>query len=115
MDCRRMLVVGVVLLAMGAQFRLVERFVLNERASQFIEKRLEARRRKQSLTQYTSSPSPYDDTWVDPALAADPALAGAGLAGGASRKTIRVPRWLGWSLVSVGAVLILTAPCFRRG
>ena len=40
MSSQRLFMLGVVLLLLGIQFRLVNTFVLNEKASQFVEKRL---------------------------------------------------------------------------
>ena len=79
---------GLVLLALGLQLRAVETYYLNERASTFINERL-------------------------PALASnDDSLMPA--AGPRPRKTVAPPTWLGYAVISVGAVLILHSLAMRR-
>jgi hypothetical protein len=98
---------GVVLLLVGIQFRLVDTFVLNAPASRFVEKRLTREPSSSLYTTQTTSldplASPYDADWT-----ADT----SGLPA-TSLKSYSPPRWLGLSLISVGAVLILTHPCYR--
>jgi hypothetical protein len=72
------LMAGLVLLCLGVQLRLVESFVLNEKASNVIAARSQ------------SKPAQF--------LAA---------AGPTPRKEIHPPGWLGWALMSIGSVLIL--------
>jgi hypothetical protein len=79
---------GLVILFIGLQLRLVETFVLNERASKFLAERV-------------------------PALAsADDSVLPA--AGPTPRKTIRPPEWIGYAVISVGAVLILHSLAMKR-
>lgn len=75
---------GLVILFLGLQFRLVDSFVLNERATRFLAERTKS-----------SSGSTDSLTRMFPAM------------GPAPRKTLRPPQWLGWALASVGAVLVL--------
>jgi hypothetical protein len=78
------MVIGLVVLAMGIQFRRVEAFVLNEKATAFIAKRLK--------TEKTVS------TTFVPSLATDPPP---------QKRVIKPPRWLGWAMLSAGIVLFL--------
>jgi hypothetical protein len=104
---QRLFMLGVVLLLVGIQFRLVNTFVLNEKASQFVEKRLG---RSPAAGPYTTQntsldplDSPYDSAWLENG-SAPPVV---------NQQSFSPPRWLGLSLISVGAVLILTHPCYR--
>ena len=77
--------IGLVLLFLGIQFRMVESVTLNAKTSEFI-----ARRMRSSGGTVTDSV---------PSLLSSPPPA--------SRRTITPPRWLGWCLVSIGSVLVL--------
>ena len=74
---------GTVILFLGIQFRLVDSIVLNERATRFLAERTKSAGSMDSLSQ------------MFPAM------------GPAAKKSLRPPQWLGWALVSVGAVLVL--------
>ena len=52
--------IGLIVLLLGIQFRFVESYLLSKETSQFIQKRID-RRRKQSAV--TSRVTPDDDTW----------------------------------------------------
>lgn len=99
--CNRLFLTGMIALFLGIQFRAVETFEFNEQASRFIEEKLTkdtTTRLAADLTSYDT----YDDYWP----AAESLM---------PKRLHRVtpPKWLGWSLLSVGAVLVLTCPCFR--
>jgi len=81
---------GVVVVLMGLQFRVVSEFVLTEEATRFFAERLR------------SSDS-------EGAMAALSANAGAG-----PQKVLHPPEWLGWCLISMGAVLILHSLAMPR-
>ncbi len=86
------LITGLVLLALGVQFRLVESIVLNEKCTQFIEERLNEKVELASVSPFSglmSSPPP-------------------------SHRTISPPRWIGWALLSVGGVMVVHSLTFRR-
>ncbi|HVC93621.1 MAG TPA: hypothetical protein VND64_08025 [Pirellulales bacterium] len=70
---------GVVVLLVGIQLRLVDSFVLNESSTRFIT--------NQSAGVVTGKPIFASIT--------------------VPRKVVRPPEWLGWSLMSIGSVLIL--------
>jgi protein-S-isoprenylcysteine O-methyltransferase Ste14 len=73
---------GIFLLLLGMQLRAVESYVLNEHVTAYIAKQAG---QASGRTQYL------------PAVGPQP------------RKTIRHPEWLGFALISVGAVLVLHA------
>jgi hypothetical protein len=81
---------GVVVLLIGLQFRAVSAFVLNPETTQFIAERT-----------------------GHPAAAASPLFTDtAGSA--APRKVVEPPEWLGWCLLSVGAVLVLHSLAMKK-
>ena len=83
---------GLVILLLGLQFRAVESFTLNRECSQFIAARMPQKQ--------AASTNPF-----------------ASLTSGASPaplRTISPPRWIGYALISVGAVLILHSLAMKR-
>lgn len=80
---------GVVVLLMGVQLRMVSSYVLTAEATRFLAER-------------TQSGS-------DGALVSMASDLGAG-----AQKVIEPPEWLGWCLMSVGAVLILHSLAMKR-
>ena len=84
--------VGLIVLYLGLQFRMIDAFVLNEDATKFI------------TTQFGSATEQASADMLD-------ALVGQEAA---PRKTVRPPEWLGWAMISVGSVLILHALSMRR-
>ena len=76
---------GLLILFLGLQFRMVDAVVLNERSTNFLADKL--------------GKSPVEQS--SPLRQFFPA------AGPLPRKTVRPPQWLGWCLMSVGAVLVL--------
>lgn len=81
---------GIVLLLMGLQFRMVSSFTLTAEATRFLAERT------------NSSTS-------DGALLALSTDMGAG-----PQKVIQPPEWLGWCLMSVGGVLVLHSLAMRK-
>ena len=83
---------GLVLVFLGIQFRMIETFVLNEKASRFIAEK------------------------VQPAMSSGDAGARSFLpaVGPTPRRTVRPPQWLGWALISMGSVLILHSLAMKR-
>jgi hypothetical protein len=82
---------GLVILLLGLQVRMVETFVLNEKSSRFLAERL--------------SPLSGGDEANRSYLAS---------VGPAPRRTVRPPTWLGYALMSIGAVLILHSLAMKR-
>jgi uncharacterized membrane protein HdeD (DUF308 family) len=76
------LMFGVIVLLIGIQFRTFESFTMSEKATHFIAARMQDTTAA-ATTIISASPVP--------------------------RKVLRPPQWLGWSLISVGSVLILHA------
>jgi hypothetical protein len=79
--------VGVLCVLLGVQFRLVESATLNQKTTQF-------------LAQHSGSAS----TGV---LAAFPSAA-------MPNRVVHPPQWLGWALMSVGAVCILHSLAMKK-
>ena len=101
----RLFFFGIVILLLGLHFRAVDTFVLNDKSSSFLEAKIPKK----------SSPAPSEpdallqsvDDWWAAAQTQTQAIS-------PRFKTLTPPNWLGWSLISVGSVLILTCPCFRH-
>lgn len=83
---------GAIILLLGLQVRMVSAYVLNEEATRFLVQRTQASASapEQTLVGFTSD------------------------AGLIPNKVIRPPEWLGWCLVSVGAVLMLHSLAMPR-
>ncbi|PQO38468.1 hypothetical protein [Blastopirellula marina] len=81
--------IGIVLLALGIQFRLIDSVTLTTEASQFLAKRFAAK---------SAEPSDVPTAFV--AAAAEQAQV-------AQKRTIKPPQWMGWALISMGGVLVL--------
>lgn len=80
--------IGVVLLALGIQFRMVDSVTLTQEASQFISKRFIDKKAEQG-----DLPTAF--------------VAVAEQTQGVQKQTLKPPQWLGWALISMGSVLIL--------
>ena len=78
------MMIGLVILALGLQFRMVDSFVLNAKTTEIIAKRLQ----KADAVATTFMPSF--------SMPAPP-----------SQRVVKPPRWLGFMMISIGAVLIL--------
>lgn len=84
--------VGVIVLALGLQFRMVDSYTLNQRATQFLAEK---------------AGKPEQQTYFKFAQMLP-------TAGPQVRKVVRPPDWLGWALVSAGAVLVLHSLAMPR-
>ncbi len=78
------MMIGLVVLALGIQFRMVDSFVLNEKTTEIIAKRLN----KTDTVATTFMPGLVSSAPV-------------------SHRVIKPPRWLGFMMISVGVVLCL--------
>ncbi len=87
------IMLGVILLLLGWQFRSVDAFVLNKNASDFIATQLKKPEPPPTGMALLSLPKPR--------VASTPEI-------------IRPPQWLGWAMLSVGGVLILHALAIGR-
>jgi hypothetical protein len=81
---------GVVILLVGLQFRLVASYTLTSEATRFL-----AERSQQSSAQVTL-------------------VSLTGDMGALPKKVINPPEWLGWCLMSVGSVLILHSLAMKK-
>jgi hypothetical protein len=83
------MMIGVVLLLLGLQLHMFESCTLNPKTTQFLAARFQdSGSAAATSTLFASSP--------------------------AVRKVIRPPNWLGWSLMSVGSVLILHSLAMKK-
>lgn len=85
---------GIVILLLGVQLRMIDSYVLNEQGSEFV---------TQKLKQTSSSGERPKLTFISSTSI-----------GGAARKMIRPPEWMGWAFISVGAVLCLHALAMKK-
>ncbi len=100
----RLFFLGIAILLLGLHFRFVDSFVLNEKSSSFLEAKIRKKNPPEPAPANVTFQS-VDDWWAAAQSAPQPL---------APRfKTLTPPNWLGWSLISVGSVLVLTCPCFR--
>jgi hypothetical protein len=101
MDGNRLFMIGVVVLLLGIQFRVVESFELNEWSSQVVEKRFPSTS-ADPATSYLAV-NTYNDPWLAPVAPSAPAT-----------RVISPPRPLALSFISVGAIMILVSPAYRK-
>jgi hypothetical protein len=86
---------GLVVLMLGVQLRMVEVFVLNERATQFL-----AQRMQQLKGNEVASAGDLPTLFAAQAPVA--------------KHRLEPPKWLGWVLVSVGSVLVLHSLALKK-
>ena len=84
--------IGLLILLIGGQLRAVDTFVLNEKTTQFLAQRMKDTKvaSANSLTASFASAAPI------------------------AKKRVQPPRWLGWSLISIGTVLVLHAIAMKK-
>ena len=83
--------IGLLLLFLGIQFRAVDTFVLNEKASRFLAERVRpAVSNTNGLTNFLASAGPIP------------------------RKSVQPPPWLGFALISIGSVLVLHSLAMKK-
>lgn len=81
--------IGIFVLLLGIQFRMVTEYVLNQETTQFLAERAGS-----------------DSDAANFNLATD--------LGAAPQKVVRPPDWLGWCTISVGAVFVLQSLAMRK-
>jgi hypothetical protein len=86
---------GLVILLLGLQLRWVDTYVLNERATQFL-----AQRMQQVKGQQMASVGEM------PALIASQSPVG--------QHRLKPPKWIGYSVLSLGAVLVLYSLALKK-
>jgi hypothetical protein len=91
--------IGIVLLLLGLQIRLVDSYLLTEEASEIVTKHL--RKAKQLQQERQSPPSLFMQAPPPPVIAP-------------KQQRIRVPQWIGWACISAGGVLVLHSLAMRR-
>ena len=84
-------VIGIVLLLLGLQFRFVESYSLTPETSEFIAERFE-------------EPEGWSATLPNLLAITTPD----------SRKIINTPRWLGYALLSIGAIVSLHSMAMKK-
>jgi len=85
--------IGTIVLLLGLQLRFVESLRLTKESTQFLAEKFSKN---------------------EPDMEANPFAALLAVPAANHSKTIRPPRWLGWSMLSVGAVLIFHSLTMRR-
>ena len=85
--------IGLIVLLLGLQFRYVDSFQLTEDTTKFLAKRF----KKETVV--TQSPLAAIFGKANPV---------------STKKTVRPPKCLGWSLISIGGVLIVQSLGMRR-
>ena len=86
---------GLIVLLLGIQLRLVDTFVLNERATQFLAQRVQQFKGKE-----VASAGDFSTMFASQAPLGN--------------KRIDVPPWLGYSLLSIGGVLVLYSLALKK-
>ena len=90
---------GIVLLFLGIQLRMVDAYVLTKEASDVVTKKLKKAKavepQQQAASFFSFSPPP------PPVLVP-------------KQHKLKPPKWIGWALVSAGAVLILHSLAMKR-
>lgn len=81
---------GIVVLLMGVQLRMVSTFVLTDDATRFLAERTRSSSSEQAFVSLSSD------------------------MGTLSKKVIQPPEWLGWCLISIGSVLVLQSLAMKR-
>lgn len=97
----RIFLLGVVILFFGIQLRSFETFVLNEKVSKVINQRVAKRQVEAAPDILEAGFMSFDDTPEVQAVEL-PAM-----------RRITPPRWLGYSFLSMGAILVLSCPLCR--
>lgn len=79
---------GIFLVLLGVQFRLIESITLNDKTTRFLAAHAGSAATSSAASVFPSSTVP--------------------------RKVVQPPQWLGWALISVGAVCILHSLAMKR-
>ena len=84
------MMIGLILLFVGIQFRMFDSYVLTDEASAFIEERFSKIQQQDPMTSFwvTNAPRPP--------------------------RTLRPPQWVGWALLSLGGVLVMHSLALKQ-
>ena len=85
----QMYMAGLIVLLLGLEFRLVDSIVLTEPATKFVAEKFE------SGELATTAPNWFAQTMP-------------------VKKTLTPPKWIGWSFLSVGGVMVLHSLAMRK-
>jgi hypothetical protein len=85
----QMYMAGIIVLLLGLQFRLTESVVLSEHATKFVAERFDSPELASTTPNWFVQAAPV-------------------------KKTITPPKWIGWSLISIGGVLVLHSLAMRK-
>ena len=97
MDRNQFFMAGLIVLFLGLQLRYVDSYVLTDDCTKFLAKRF-AKKTKIGKTA-SQFPSLFNTTRAPEVT---------------MRKTVQPPNWLGWALLSAGAVMILQSFAMPR-
>jgi len=93
--------IGIVLLLLGLQIRLVDSYLLTEEATKIVAKHMKKVKEVQQQ-QPQNPPSLFMQAPPTPAVMAP------------KQQKISVPQWIGWACISAGGVLVLHSLAMRR-
>lgn len=85
----QMLTIALVVFLLGAHFRVVESVVLNEQATKFLSERFKSEELASTGQNWFTQTMPV-------------------------KKTLTPPKWIGWSLLSIGGVVLLHSIAMRK-
>lgn len=85
--------IGLVILFLGLQLRMVDTFVVNEDTAKFVAEQMN----RSEVASTNSMPISLNQTGIPQV-----------------RRTIKPPRWIGWSLLSIGGIFVLHSLALRK-
>jgi hypothetical protein len=86
----QMYMAGLIVLLLGLHFRITESLVLNETTTKFLAEKFESRELASTAPTWFTTNMPL------------------------AKKTVTPPKWLGWSFVSIGGVMVLHSLAMRK-
>jgi hypothetical protein len=93
--------IGIVLLLLGLQIRLVDSYLLTEEATEIVAKHMKKAKQVQQQQQ-PNPPSLFMQAPPAPAVMAP------------KQQKVTVPQWVGWACISAGGVLVLHSLAMKR-